>query len=1774
MSREWPPPSGPAPGGVHQSSEQASGSAGRQIPSFGSVTPGQNQQSSSGPVLPPPSAPMFSGGNQQTGPSLPTLQGLTQQSPNLTNRPPPNSEGPPGSQHPVQQQSSGQGPGYVLPNITEAVQGRAQGQAEFERDRELRERELRERERDRQFQEESAMREREQQQRERDLRQQEQGLQHQTHAGSIPLHQPHAVAPQIRSAIHGPNGLLANVGPGPASSSASTISASGGPGSIFSGGPVQQNEGPQRMQMTQSQQQALMPFAGGPGVQAGAVGMGQGQQPILNVGLTRDLPPLQFHAEFPQQDALSYLDQVKVQFVDSPDVYNKFLDIMKDFKSGAIDTPGVIQRVSNLFAGNPNLIQGFNTFLPPGYRIECGVGEDPNYIRVTTPMGTTVSTLPAPRPLSPQGPAASSTASGDAQFYDTPNRGPSGAWAQQSEADTREQQMAATSAAIAHQQEQRGVSQLQNAASAAAGGALAGPGIQRLSPSGRAITPQPQNLNGIGPDGQPGAGLEKRGPVEFNHAISYVNKIKNRFASQPDIYKQFLEILQTYQRESKPIQDVYAQVTHLFSSAPDLLEDFKQFLPESAAHARAQAARQAASGVMPEDVTMLSNLRDPVFPQSRTPQMPRNDQPKLPPMGNFAPTPSANKDNKRKRGAERQTTVASSSTVTAAPDTGPSFGGRGGPGSSGNANKRTKYQHGGKMPEQREMANVSPSLVPALPEPLPPTTTSAATQEELGFFDKVKKFIGNKNTMVEFLKLCNLYSQDLISKGELCNRAQSYIGGNPELMSYFRRFMNFDEKDTIVENRPRIMADRASLPNCRGLGPSYRLLPKRKDSARALGAKRRAAEAEERAPKRRRLRSAPLRSASLWSASLRPQVLALKAEYQKQCFPSSKFEPPESNCRGSFEEEPPICTSGVASTAPWKSRTEKQWEKIINCAEIRNAKCDLPIWVPQKPHDDDDEVPALPTEQLFSYVRFKQDANRISQEKMKVCSGRDELCHSVLNDDWASHPTWASEDSGFVAHRKNASEESLHKIEEERHDYDFNIEALGRTVQLLYPFAVQIKDMNEADRKSFRLPEGLGSQSTTIHKRVIKKMYGREKGQIVCDGLFHEPHTVVPLLVTRLQSKHEEWKGAQREWEKIWRDTTNKSFWKSLDHQHFALKTGDKKPFLIKTLTADMTVRWEEQQRHRLSQYQSVPTYQLDYYHTDADVILDVCSLLIRYLKVKEQGDVAAPIALVKELLPLYLGLDSKEFQQSLGRRRASLSPTGENEDSSPAPDDTSSRARKTNGKKDDLRRGVLERGRSGRPARREKEDSAAASSRGSSPDVTSGIDDDITAANGPEPKAEPVDDVGPEKWVEHPIEGNAFNMRNIRPEEPYNRESYHLYANEIIYSFFRLFFTLYDRLKQLKDSEQEVHKIVDRAMEPKPAIDLHMIDKLPTDWFYEVGPNANYYFQVLRMMHETIPNEMDTSHLEETLRRYYLQMGYQLYHLNGTNGHLAHLAKYAKEMSPGDNNNKDRSSDILQFFKKDRVREQTTHQDELNYRRQVEKCVKEKDIYRFTFYPSTSRSEVQIFKKDDATFDVDSLDEANRWAYYISSFTSIIPTEGVGPTDVVVMQRNLPDLSDHSAGGNVASPHDNVSMDPADNADALASAQHNELAQRFDNVKGKEKLEMRICTRTYTPLFAPHGEDMSFNPTAFAPHSVVRPTTENAENGVTVGQKDNEVADGEGEGLEAAKEEMRGKLIMNNAWMKGLSKEQVEAGIEEYYNFTKAPANVEAASDNDMVDA
>ncbi len=69
--------------------------------------------------------------------------------------------------------------------------------------------------------------------------------------------------------------------------------------------------------------------------------------------------------------------------------------------------------------------------------------------------------------------------------------------------------------------------------------------------------------------------------VDFNRAHTYVVKIKNRFANQPEVYKQFLDILHNCHNQKHPIPEVLEQVSALFKGHEDLIEGFKIFIPEA-----------------------------------------------------------------------------------------------------------------------------------------------------------------------------------------------------------------------------------------------------------------------------------------------------------------------------------------------------------------------------------------------------------------------------------------------------------------------------------------------------------------------------------------------------------------------------------------------------------------------------------------------------------------------------------------------------------------------------------------------------------------------------------------------------------------------------------------------------------------------------------------------------------------------------------------------------------------------------------------------------------------------------------------------------------------------------------------------------------------------------------------------------------------------------------------------------------------------------------------
>lgn len=161
----------------------------------------------------------------------------------------------------------------------------------------------------------------------------------------------------------------------------------------------------------------------------------------------------------------------------------------------------MIERVSYLFRTQPKLIIGFNTFLPPGYSLEPTNNPlDP--VRVTTPKDVhyqpSSSVAPLPRPTEIPAPQ-NHYAPYEPQSRPVPVSKPL-------------------------------------------------PPVEVRPSASSSATPAPSSAT--------------RDPVEFNHAINYVNKIKNRFASQPEVYRLFLEILQTYQKDDRPIKDVSNFLTY------------------------------------------------------------------------------------------------------------------------------------------------------------------------------------------------------------------------------------------------------------------------------------------------------------------------------------------------------------------------------------------------------------------------------------------------------------------------------------------------------------------------------------------------------------------------------------------------------------------------------------------------------------------------------------------------------------------------------------------------------------------------------------------------------------------------------------------------------------------------------------------------------------------------------------------------------------------------------------------------------------------------------------------------------------------------------------------------------------------------------------------------------------------------------------------------------------------------------------------------------------
>ncbi|KAH9477606.1 Transcriptional regulatory protein SIN3 [Psilocybe cubensis] len=1105
-------------------------------------------------------------------------------------------------------------------------------------------------------------------------------------------------------------------------------------------------------------------------------------------------------------DALSYLDAVKIQFQDQPDVYNHFLDIMKEFKNEQIDTPGVIKRVSHLFNGHPMLIQGFNTFLPVGYRIECSKDPyDPGYITVTTPSGTTIQT----------------TGSGSGRL----------SWSTAPAAPVPRHELA--------------------------------PGFNTPGEHNAPMPVASPDPRTYGMDGQ-----------AIEPAVQYVQKIKQR--CDPETYRQFLDILSRYHHKPDTIdeEEVSKQIARLFKDAPDLRADFRVFMPDRSQQLMEDTATTSLSHARDREKTRRTGKLDSVVGSMSNHHSTSN-----------APVALPQKRKRKPAEKEREREKEPTPVKTVAPPA-------------------KKAKHGSSTQDVLPTSYPTPKPIASAPssprrsshQVLPPQEVAPRAppvHDKTLFFDRVKRALDNRDLYNEFLKLANLFAHDYIDTARLVKESRNFLG-NTELYTQFREILGWDDK----KEREHFLSEQHTQSN--------------------------------------------------WA---KPAIAGL----------------PE-----------------------------------------RPGRIDL-------------------GEKYGSYRRVSAtDAN-------VPCSGRDDMCRSVLNDEWVSHPTWTSEDSGFISQRKNIYEEALHRSEEERHEYDFHIEAIVRTIAMLEPINNKIAQMNPDDRASFKLKPNLNGTWKAIHQRVIKKIYGREAGLDVIAAMQETPAAAIPVVLQRLKQKEEEWKRAQREWNKVWRDVDARNYAKSLDCQAVMWKVSDKKAITVKAFVNQVETAREEQHAKRAALIDPLfartrPRYQLSFeIDVDEGILQDVVKLTFSYLD-RTQGQLSAVERkrienFMRVFVPLFFVIGSVEFNAGLVHQETVVESdvevgnngvpsdgedVGEGPSSTPPPQAPVAKGR--NGRKHtanvssggDLRKKLLKSEQAKMTNRKTRGGPSPAVSRFASPAV---LDDERGVG-------------GEAMFVFPPGAGKrSSKFNNV------------FFTNTSFYALMRLIELLYARLKVFKGIAAELASKDESSSKGK----ANANNAATKD-------NKHHYEILLGQCEALFTNELEQHVFEDQTRAVF---GYkEAYKIFTVDKVVSAIIKQVQSIISDP-----KSQELLELLKRERSLNSPTTQDRINYRHQAENILgPDENVFRIDWLSESKTMTIQLIGKDDSMFD-DSEALTGRWQSYVDAFVSGDTTEGVLQSRVKkpYLRRNLPSA----------------------------------VKETVPDVSSQDGLEIKVCLRTYRLFYGSHTEDI-----------------------------------------------------------------------------------------------
>ncbi|KAJ2674556.1 hypothetical protein GGI25_004295 [Coemansia spiralis] len=1101
-----------------------------------------------------------------------------------------------------------------------------------------------------------------------------------------------------------------------------------------------------------------------------------------------------------------------------------------------------------------------------------------------------------------------------------------------------------------------------------------------------------------------------------------------RFAAEPDRYKEFLEILQTYQKESRPIQDVYAQVQVLFASAPDLLDEFKRFLPdtsESAAGASATAS-PATAYARPGAAASLS-VSTVGIPQGHvasgaagqhgmaaTDVMPGN---RLPPVGNFTPVSAtahasdpfssisveggmgAVSGSSAQQAALAYDNKGTSSTPTSGRKRRAVMGNTAQVSGPGSVKRRAKGSKAdGAYADQasgygqtlgagtiaHQQIHMQSHSQQAIQQPANPAT---ATPDELAFFERVKRFIGQPTAYNEFLKLLNLYNQQILDPKTLVERAESFIGDDQELFGWFKQFVGFDEQQQALEDSRS--SDEAIVESILGPEPG-------------------------------------------------------------------PYMPPEEVAKTLRPARPKVNLAQCKSYGP-------------------------------------------------SYRLLPESSTQAK------CSGRDSMCFEVLNDRWASHPTWASEDTEFVHHKKNQYEEAMFRSEEDRHEMDIEIDTNLSVIRQLTPIAQQIEQMDPEKQMQLALPENFWGMSEALPRRALRKVYDQSRALEIIKAMHTHPAVAIPIVLKRLKQKDEEWRKQRREYAKVWRESDSKNYYRALDHQGLTFKSADRKTISPKHLITEIETRRREQQnllpedgsatssgysaegirrqnrkvasalRHR---------YQLEYRFGEPTVIADVINAILAH--VGRHNSQFAPTekeAMERFFHELFGGLFGLENSMAIADAGDISGDENHATTDSPEPvtngvttngvsasamaeeaETTAVVTAAADGEADTAESSEVS---SAIPAKtddnlvsdvevkQEEEDrdkdtmdvDKAADGATSSPTIaTAGAA--LQKNEGEAAEKVPVSEneskpstpglISSRSWIQI-----GSSTRDSLPvpllNTPSKIMSRAFYTNSNYYVFLRLFQILYERFNRLRELGPECQsKALMMQQAHSAATKLGLRPQLDVLKPYDLE-RTDYYTIFLELVDQFLQGQLETNSFEESMRVMY---GIDAYKILTVDKVVQAISKSIQHLI-SDN----RCIDILDLFTSlPPVHEQSPLRSHIAYRMKVEALVgADEHVFRVDYIYDSQTMAIQLLRREDITLD-EAVTEEERWAYYVDSYVLFEPTEGVPRPQ---QSRPRPYLPRHLH---------------ADECDYVISSRSN--------------LEIKIAVNTYKLCFLTGTEDIYANHT------------------------------------------------------------------------------------------